>query len=305
MQTIFKNLNSTSTFVSNILDLYGEEGATWINDLPYHLAQLSAKWNFRFLDVMPDLTYNFVGLVEVIPTGERAVINMGLRRKNIATAVQWLQCFNKGVPKIYWHDDEHHAFLMEYLEPGNSLKMLVKAGQDGSATRILCHVIRDLQSHQHNNLNFPHISELAGSLSSLKNHLDDKVLSKAESLFHELTTDRVQDVLLHGDLHHDNVLSSGATWKVIDPHGYVGDPAFEVGTMIYNPRDCFPKEKSISQIIERRLKILAEELPFDAKRITAWAYCRTVLSIAWTFEDHKILPEFAIEIVSAIDQAKI
>ncbi|KAB2834593.1 MAG: streptomycin resistance protein, partial [Caedimonadaceae bacterium] len=159
--------------------------------------------------------------------------------------------------------------------------------------------------HQQNNPNFPHISRLAGSFSLLKNHLDGKILSKAESLFHGLVSDRIQDVLLHGDLHHDNVLSSGTTWKVIDPHGYVGDPVFEVGAMIYNPCDYFPKEKSISQTVERRLKILAEELSFDAKRIKAWAYCRALLSIAWIFEDHGILPEFEIEIVSAIDHAKV
>lgn len=303
MQTIFQNLNST--FVSNIRDLYGDEGEAWINDLLSHLTQLSAKWNFRFLKVMPNLTYNFVGLVEVIATGERAIIKMGPRHKNIGTEVQWLQCFNKGVPRIYWHDDEHHAFLMECLEPGNSLKTLVKVGQDDSATRLLCHTIRDLQSHQQNKSDFPHLSELAGSLSLLKNHLDDGILSKAESLFHELTTGRVKDVVLHGDLHHDNVLSSGAMWKVIDPHGYVGDPAFEAGAMIYNPCDYFPKERSLSQIVERRLKIIVEELPFDPKRIKAWSYCRTVLSIAWTFEDHGTLPAFEIEIVSAIDQAKI
>ncbi len=303
MQTISQNLNLT--FVSNIQALYGAEGETWINDLSSRLTQLSEKWNLKFLNVMPNLTYNFVGLIEVIPTGEHAILKMGLRHENIATEVRWLQCFNKGVPKIYWHDDEHYAFLMECLEPGNSLKTLVKAGQDDSATRLLCHTIRDLQSHQQNKPDFPHISELAGSLSLLKNHLDDKILSKAESLFHELTTNRAQDVILHGDLHHDNILSSGATWKVIDPHGYVGDPVFEAGAMIYNPCDYFPKERSISQIVERRLKILAEELPFDAKRIKAWAYCRTVLSIAWTFEDYRRLPAFEIEIASAIDQAKI
>ncbi len=139
----------------------------------------------------------------------------------------------------------------------------------------------------------------------LKNHLDNRMLSKAESWFCDLTTDRTQDVILHGDLHHDNVLSSNATWKVIDPHGYIGDPTFEAGAMIYNPGDCFPKDRPISQIVERRLKILAEELPFDAKRIKAWAYCRTILSLAWNFEDNGTLPEFEIEIASTIDQAKI
>ncbi|MBI2707277.1 MAG: phosphotransferase [Proteobacteria bacterium] len=298
-------MNLNSTFVSNILDLYGEHGQSWLNDLSSHLIQLSAKWNLRFLDVMPDLTYNFVGLVEVMATGESAIIKMAPVNKNIATEVQWLGCFNKGVPKIYWYDDEYSAFLMERLEPGKSLKALVSAGDDDAATRILCHTIRDLQSHQQKKLEFTHLSELAGNLSLLKNHLDNRILSKAETWFCELTTDRTQDVILHGDLHHDNVLSSGATWKVIDPHGYVGDPAFEVGAMIYNPHDCFLNDQSISRIIERRLNILAEELPFDAQRLKAWAFCRTVLSIAWTFEDHAMIPEFEVEIASAIAQTYI
>jgi streptomycin 6-kinase len=227
------------TFISNIRDLYGETGEAWLNDLPSLLTQLGSKWNLRFLNVMPDLTYNFVGLVEVIPTGETATLKIGPTSKNIETEVQWLRCFNQGVPKIYWHDEDYYAFLMERLEPGQSLKALVKAGDDDTATRIICQTIRELQSHQQQQAEFTHLSELAESLSVLKNRLDNRTVSKAESLFRELTTERTQDVVLHGDLHHDNILSSGSTWKVIDPHGYVGDPVFEVGSMIYNPGDCF------------------------------------------------------------------
>src|SRR5437016_1271684 len=105
------------TFISNIRDLYGETGEAWLNDLLSHLTQLGSKWGFRFLEVMPDLTYNFVGLVEVISTGETAILKMAPGDKNITTEVRWLGCFTEGVPKIYWYDDEHYAFLMERLEP--------------------------------------------------------------------------------------------------------------------------------------------------------------------------------------------
>lgn len=298
-------MNLNPTFISNILDLYGEEGQSWINNLPSQIRELSAKWNLRFLNVIPDLSYNFVGVVEIIPTGEIAILKMAPENKHITPEVQWLQCFDKGVPKIYWYDDKHYAVLMERLEPGQSCRTLVKAGDDDTATRIICHAIRELQSHQQKALEFTHLSEFVGELGVLKNHLDKKMLSKAETLFCELTTDRTHDVLLHGDLHHDNVLSSGSTWKVIDPHGYVGDPAFEVGAMMYNPHGSFPKDRPLSQIIERRLKILAEELPFDVQRLKAWAFCRTVLSVARSFEGHAILPEVDIDIASAIDQVKI
>lgn len=293
------------TFISNIRDLYGETGEAWIKDLPSLLAQLGSKWNLRFLKVMPNLTYNFVGLVEMMAMGETAILKMAPGSQNIETEVLWLGCFDEAVPKIYWHDETYHAFLMERLEPGHSLRTLVQRGDDDGATRIICHTIQSLQSHQQKQVEFTHLSELAGNLSVLKNHLDNRTLSKAESLFHELTINSTQDVILHGDLHHDNILSTGSTWKVIDPHGYVGDPVFEVGSMIYNFWDCFPPDRSIAQAVERRLHILAEELPFDPQRIKAWAFCKAALSIAWTFEDHATIPELELEVLSAIDEAKI
>lgn len=294
-----------SAFISNIRDLYGEKGVSWINDLPSQLMLLSAKWNIYFLEVMPNLSYHFVGLAKLRSTGEFAIIKIAPENKNISTEAKWLQCFTEGVPKVYWYDEEQYALLMEYLTPGNSLKNFVRTGNDDLATRIICRTILDLQTHQQKLIKLPHLSELGKTLSLLKGQLDSKLLSQAESWFRDLTNDRAGDVILHGDLHHDNVLSSGSTWKVIDPHGYIGDSAFEVGAMIYNPFDCFPNDRSISQIVERRLKILFEELPFDAQRIKAWTFCRTILSIGWTFEDHKKIPEFELQIASAIDKIQI
>src|SRR5438034_7921749 len=101
------------TFIANIRGLYGDSGDAWIKELPSLLDQLGSKWDFRFLHVMPDLTYNFVGLVEMLETGETAILKMGPTSKTIETEVRWLECFEQGVPKIYGYDPEHYAFLME------------------------------------------------------------------------------------------------------------------------------------------------------------------------------------------------
>ena len=58
---------------------------------------------------------------------------------------------------------------------------------------------------------------------------------RVESIFNELCADCSNDIILHGDLHHDNILQSDTSWSVIDPHGYIGDPCAEVGPMIFNP----------------------------------------------------------------------
>lgn len=292
-------------FISNINDIYGEKGKAWLKALPELSQQLCEKRGLRFVKPMPGLTYNFLGLVENVQSGETAILKIAPTGQNLAIEAKWLQSFKQGVAKVYWYDEPHCAFLMEHLVPGKALKSMVGV-DDVNATRIICQIIRDLQAEQQavTDTTFKHLSEHIKNLDVLQGKIDTKLLSKAQGLFTDLTSDRRYDVLLHGDLHHDNILSSDTVWKAIDPHGYVGDPVFEVGPMIYNPGgNDFPQDKKPAQIIDRRLQILAEELPFDAKRIQAWAFCMTILSIAWTVEDHGILPEFELMISHHLNKA--
>lgn len=43
---------------------------------------------------------------------------------------------------------------------------------------------------------------------------------------------------LHGDLHHDNILFGARGWLGIDPHGLIGDPAYDAANLLYNPLEC-------------------------------------------------------------------
>src|SRR5207247_1343548 len=41
--------------------------------------------------------------------------------------------------------------------------------------------------------------------------------------------------LVHGDFHHHNLLRHGDGWVVIDPKPMVGEPEFDVATLLWNP----------------------------------------------------------------------
>lgn len=274
------------TFHSNIHDIYGDAGKDWIKKLPALIAQLSEQWHFELIHPMDNLSYNFVGSVKMQSNNNTAILKMAFENSRLNTEVEWLKCMSHCVPAVYEHNEKLSAFLMEHIIPGLSLKSQMKTLKDDQATIIICKAILDLQTQQHSNTHFKHLSELAKSLTVLDKIYDKKLLDHAKSLFHDLTIDRSQDIILHGDLHHENIISSGNDWKVIDPHGYRGDPAAEVGAMIRNPWDCFPTEHSLSKTIQRRLDIMSAQLPFDPQKIKAWAFCMTVLSAAWTVENH-------------------
>lgn len=106
-------------------------------------------------------------------------------------------------------------------------------------------------------------------------------------------TDRLilREVLLHGDLHHDNILQNGDGWLVINPKGFIGDSAFEPAAYLCNRIPELLQENQPSEIIANRINICSAALGIDAQRIADWFYAATVLSWAWDIEDN-LAPEY-------------
>jgi streptomycin 6-kinase len=101
--------------------------------------------------------------------------------------------------------------------------------------------------------------------------------------------------LLHGDLHHGNVLRGRKEeWLAIDPHGVIGDSAWELAPFLFNylsryPRDDWPA------IIRRRADQFAEELSLDRERVYAWSAVRAIQSAWWSLRDDSTFLGMAYE----------
>ena len=80
-------------------------------------------------------------------------------------------------------------------------------------------------------------------------------------------------VLLHGDLHHDNILSAErAPWLAIDPKGLVGEPAYETGAWLRNSHPELLNSPHPARTLARRIDQLAAELNSERARIHGWAW---------------------------------
>src|SRR4051794_24471872 len=108
-----------STFISNIRTLYGDAGKLWLEQLPVAIEKLSKEWQFQFVNPLPNLTYNFVGLVSMNSTEKTAILKMSPPGGNAPVEIRWLSCFKTSVPKIYLSDETQNVFVMEDLQPGN------------------------------------------------------------------------------------------------------------------------------------------------------------------------------------------
>ena len=69
------------------------------------------------------------------------------------------------------------------------------------------------------------------------------------------------------------VLRHGGDWVAIDPKPLVGDPAFDVASLVRDRRPIRDR-----RVIERRLDLLAGELGHDRERMRLWSWVR---ALAW------------------------
>lgn len=290
-------------FISNIHDIFGDLGKQWLSSLPSLVKKISTDWKFTVQEITPRLTYSFVAK-GITCAGEKAVLKLSPVNPRCDSEIEWFRFNTIGTPRLFKSDPAQGALLMAQIVPGYSAKKLVQDGDDAAATRAIAEVIRTLQPTPHDSKIFKPVSELAVTLEGLKGKVDSKLIHKAQTLFKELTT-KSEDRILHGDLHHDNILFAGDKWLAIDPHGYIGPAAFEVGAMIRNPYDYFPKGESLKKILEKRLQILNDELTFDPYEIQGWAFAYTLMAAGWSVSDHGEVPKIHIEIAEALNEISI
>jgi streptomycin 6-kinase len=111
------------------------------------------------------------------------------------------------------------------------------------------------------------------------------VVREARKEYLDLCASQRDRRLLHGDLHHGNVLfDADRGWLAIDPKGVLGETEFEIGAVLLNPI-AHPELFASQECARRRVTTFEKALKLDGKRILRWAFARAVLSAIWTMED--------------------
>jgi streptomycin 6-kinase len=180
------------------------------------------------------------------------------------------------------------ALLLERLSPGTPLTSLVVSGDDHRATAILADVMRRM-SPRLPPTGTATVEDWGEGFARHAARRDSSIprplLADAERLYGSLCRSQSRVRLLHGDLHHDNVLhDSERGWVAIDPKGVVGELEYETGATLRNPQG-HPVLFTDPAVITKRVDQLAHALELDTGRILGWAFAQAVLSAIWTVED--------------------
>jgi len=114
-----------------------------------------------------------------------------------------------------------------------------------------------------------------------------KKMAHAEKICRSLCEKYTGEMLLHGDLHHDNILLDNYNrYRIIDPKGVVGDSVFDIPRFILNEFDdvlddgFYDKYMHITRTLSKML-IISER---DIRRLT---YVEMCMANSWNVESRQ------------------
>ncbi len=254
-------------FEKNITSLYGEKGIQWLAQLPDKVSKIAKAWNLRDLSPVENLSFNYVlsGFFEDQPI----VLKISPEKENLLTETQALEAFSD-YGAVHILAEMEDALLLERAVPGYSLKSYLP-NKSREALFIACEVAKRLhRASIPKNNQFPHMKQ---RLSALDKDWDipSMLLLKARALKNKLLEVSTADVLLHGDLHHENILADSVKWRVIDPKGVIGAPIHEVWAFIREPSVDIP--------------FVADAFCFDVELVKQWYFVHLILAACWNVED--------------------
>lgn len=268
----------------NITNLFGQPGVDWLDQLPTLIEYLAHEWNLTDLQPVDNMTYNFVAKANH-PEHGPVVVKLSFNEKMISGEIRALTHFGgTGMVDLIAINPTYHAILLHQAIPGNSLKSLY-AGDIHKSFKIYADIVKSLSSApQPSTHAFKHIRDWLLALDKANPKLfPHELLQHSIELKAELLDSLKNEYILHGDLHHDNILCDGNSWMAIDPKGIIGEIEFEAAAFDFLSDAELDSAKSQNEL-KTRILGLAERIGLDPKRLTQWVFVRSMLGAAWAIE---------------------
>lgn len=162
--------------------------------------------------------------------------------------------------------------LLERIQPGTTLS------DHDDAAIALCDVAAQLHACGLPDGSWPTIESWGAPFDGDCGPISASLVARAAEAYRHLASSQGERVLLHGDLHPQNVLLDDRRgWLAIDPKGVIGERAYEFGAVLRNLGNAAR--------VDRWSQIIAERTGFDRGRIVSWAFAQAVLAAIWSVED--------------------
>ena len=207
-----------------------------------------------------------------MPAGDEAVLKIQFPHRESEHEAEALRVWNgDGAIRLLDYDAELDALLLERCIPGTSLESADPELALGVLIGLLPRLSKPVGAP------FRALADEAAWWLKSQNTwaVEPELRDAAAEALRELAPTQSEQVLVHQDLHGDNVLAAQREpWLVIDPKPLAGEREFAAAPVVRS----FELGHSREHVVHR-LDRLCSELGLDRERARGWALAQTV---AWT-----------------------
>ncbi|MEL6572398.1 MAG: aminoglycoside phosphotransferase family protein [Pseudomonadota bacterium] len=206
-----------------------------------------------------------------------------------------------GAAHMYHADGGAH--LLEYID-GEDCVSLVRDGRDDEASAVIGETLARLHR--------AHPKPPPRALTSLEDRFSELFVAAAEpganplflrgaELARALLDAPLNTAVLHGDLHHENILrSSTRGWLAIDAKGLRGETTYDGAMAVLNPMNAGVTIDAPDRI-QRIISILAAKMDVSPDRLTRFTFAHACLSASWLLETDTFSSNRALQIAQVIE----
>lgn len=276
-------------FMEKIVRTFGDKGREWLDRLPGIFESCVQRWELTECQPLEDLSVNYICFAKS-PNHGQVVLKIGVPHPELFTESIVLRLF-RGRHVCTCHDSDLGlgALLLERIIPGDNLASIPDQSE---RIRIAADMIRDLPIPLAEGVvGLPTYStwiSRAFSRARREKIVGQRMLTlidAADSLFREVERSDCPQKVLHGDLHHWNVLmDSSGRWKAIDPKGVIGAAHLEAGRFIINQVGEVD-DTDLYANLDEMTTVIGERLGQPRRTIAICGFVESVLATCWSFED--------------------
>jgi streptomycin 6-kinase len=255
----------------------------WRERVPELLEAAVARWGLTLGAAYPPGAAGHV-VRATLADGAPAVLKLVFPHREAEHEADALARWDgEGAVRLLAVDDEGWSFVMERCEPG---ELLARSEPDtaldvlvGILPRLWLPAVEPFRTLADEVAVW--LDEIPGAWELAERPVDRSLLDETMDALLELSSSQGEQVLLHQDLHTDNVLAAEREpWLVIDPKPLRGEREFSVAPIV---RDYVLGHSQ--RAVVRRLDRLTSELDLDRDRARWWTIGQTV---AWMFDSSQM-----------------
>ena len=265
-------------------------GAAWLAALPALAAAARERWQLTLERVVEPGGRGSLVVQVLRADGSPAVLKLGLPTPESAQEHAALAHWDgRGAVRLLAAAPEDRALLLERLHGEVPLRSLAEAramleaegtlqrlwvappeghpfDSVGERVALLAAAVRERRA-------LPAAAGLGGTAGVGLGALVDEALGTAA----ELLASEPEQLLLHGDFHHGNVLAAERSpWLAIDPEPLVGERAYDLAWLAQDRLDTLAAAPGPQSVARRRLQRLADAVEVDRERLRGWTLFRSV-----------------------------